>query len=325
MSRDRDASARVLAEHLADVGVVSRRVLLAGGSAELPNEIADLGAASVEVWHRTARGGRTAAPWPGMGPFDDVALRLPVGKESLKLLVSECARRLAPGGRLWVHGANDEGIKSAESALSDIFERVSSVASKRHARVWRAEGLRAAPAPAEPTRVDAVIAGVALSFLSWPGLFAHGRVDAATEALLGALPRFDGRVLDFGCGAGVIGQFLQRRDGLLADLSDVDALAVDVARANVPGAAVHLADGLPEGTGRYRAIVSNPPLHLGKDLEPGLLRTLVEAAPKRLGRSGELWITTQGAVPLRALLEEHFGAVQLVVRDKRFTVWRAIR
>ena len=100
---------------------------------------------------------------------------------------------------------------------------------------------------------------------------------------------------------------------------------MDTARHNVPDADVLLCDGLPPDTGRYRAIVSNPPLHRGKDTEPGPLRRLIDEAPRRLGRSGELWITTQGAVPLRDRLEQRFPKVQLVHKDRRFTVWRAVR
>ncbi len=324
MTRARDASSAVAAEVLAERGIAGRRVLLAGGADALADEARDAGA-TVTLWHRTARGGRAATAWPEPGPYDDVVLRLPQGKEALRTLLSALSAQLSPGGRLWLHGANDEGVRSADAALAERFTSVSTASSKKHCRVWAAEGLiPATPVAAE--RFQATVAGVSLDWVSWPGLFAHGRVDPATQALMEAFPaKPEGRVLDFGCGAGLLSQFLQRRDGVTCDMSDIDALAVDTARENVPGAEVMLADGLPPQTGRYRFIISNPPLHFGKDLEPGLLRQLVADAPKRLGRSGELWITTQGAVPLRALLSESFSNVQQVRRDQRFAVWRAVK
>ena len=55
------------------------------------------------------------------------------------------------------------------------------------------------------------------------------------------------------------------------------------------------------------------------------MRRLIEAAPRRLGRSGELWITTQGAMALGAPLREKFRTVDRVWSDRRFAVWRATR
>lgn len=303
---------------------IEGRVLLSGHHEELEQELIDLGA-ELSVWDRFAFDGREATAWPADGPFDTVVVRLPQGKDALRTLVQAMAHRLTPKGQLWVHGGNDEGIKSAGTVLEEWFGSVSAALSKRHCRVWHAEGLTAVPPAPEPERFTADVNGVSLDWISWPGLFAHGRLDPATEALLERLPTFDGKVLDFGCGAGLIGQFIAKRDGLPLHLSDVDALAIETARVNVPEATMYLCDGIPTDSGRYRAIVSNPPLHRGKDLEPGPLRELIELAPRRLGRSGELWITTQGAMPLRAALEAKFPKVQLVHRDRRFTVWRAVR
>jgi len=322
--RDRAASSLTCAEVLADERPAGP-VLLAGGHVEpMAAELADLGTASV-VWRRQAFAGAQATAWPPEGPFPTVALRLPKGKDAIRMMVVVAARRLGEGGVLFLHGANDEGIKSAGKVLSTWFDDVHSARSKRHARVWRASSLRRRPPPPEPTEVEATVNGVALRWQSWPGLFAHGRLDAATEALLRHLPAVEGRILDFGCGAGVISQFVQRRDGVLAEGVDVDALALEAFRANVPGATAHLADALPSGTGRYRYIVSNPPLHRGKDRTPGPMRALIDAAPKRLARSGELWITTQGAMSLRGHLQDKFPVVDRVWRDRRFAVWRAAR
>ena len=321
--RDRNASALTCAEALAEEPPAGP-VLIAGEAEPVAAELADLGLA-FEAWERFAYEGRPATPWPAEGPFATAVLRLPKGKDALRLWVHELVRRLTPGGVLLVHGANDEGIKSAGKVLQDAFTEVTSVKSKRHSRVWRATGVREVPPKAEPTRVTATVAGVDLDWLSWPGLFAHGRLDPATQALLEHLPTLEGRVLDFACGAGVIAQFVQRRDGVVPEMSDVDALALQTAQINVPGAVAHLADGLPADTGRYRFILSNPPLHRGKDSTPGPMRRLIEAAPRRLGRSGELWITTQGAMALGAPLREKFRTVDRVWSDRRFAVWRATR
>jgi 16S rRNA (guanine1207-N2)-methyltransferase len=326
-ARDRSLSGAVAAEALSTIhGAVpdGSAALVASHHEDLERDLADLGA-NVSVWDRYAFEGRTATPWPAMGPYALAVVRLPKGKQAFRTLIQALAHRLLPDGTLWVHGGNDEGIKSAGKVLSERFRDVESVLGKRHCRVWRARGLTEVPPAPSPEPYRYEVGGQVLEGVSWPGLFAHGHLDPATQALLERLPTFDGRVLDFGCGAGVIGQFIHQRDGLPVDMSDVDALAVDTARRNVPAANVILQEGVPPDTGRYRAIVSNPPLHRGKDMEPGPLRALIDQAPRRLGRSGELWITTQGAVPLRERLQERFPKVELVHKDRRFTVWRAVR
>lgn len=321
--RDRAASSVTCAEVLAE-RPPEGPVLVAGDADEVLDELRDLGIEATP-WHRYAFGGREATPWPPDGPYRTAVLRLPKGKDALRVYVDELTRRLTDDGVLYVHGANDEGVKSAGKVLGDRFAAVETLATKRHTRIWCGSERTSVPAATEPERVQAEVAGVALDWLSWPGLFAHGRLDPATEALLEHLPALDGKVLDFACGAGVIGQFVQRRDGIAPEMSDVDALAVDMARRNVPEATVHLADGLPPDSGRYRFILSNPPLHKGKDAELGPLRALIDQAPRRLGRSGELWITTQGAMPIGEHLRERFRTVERVWRDGRFAVWRAVR
>ena len=322
--RDRGASSVTCAEVLGEEGVEGS-VLVAGGDLSvILAEVADQGATATP-WQRYAYDGVDATPWPPEGPFDAAALRLPKGKDALRMYCILLTRRLTDDGVLYVHGANDEGIRSTGKVLSTWFDEVDTVSSRRHTRVWRAAGRRGMPEPLQATQVTATVVGVELSWASYPGLFAHGHLDPATEALLKKLPPLEGRVLDFGCGAGVISQFVQRRDGITPEGVDVDALAIEAFRANVLDATTHLRDGLPPDTGRYRFIVSNPPLHRGKDIEPGPVRALIDAAPRRLGRSGELWITTQGAMPIRGHLQDRFRLVDQVWRDRRFAVWRAAR
>ena len=324
--RDREVCALSCAEALAEeLDLPAGGVLVAGGDPEpLVAELADQGRPA-EVWQRHGFDGADAAPWPAEGPFAAATLRLPKGKDALRMWAAELARRLVDGGVLYVHGANDEGIKSAGKVLKTWFDDVEAVVSRRHTRVWRAASRHTKPEATQPTTVSATVKGVELSWQSYPGLFAHGHLDPATQALLEHLPAIDGRTLDYGCGAGVISQFVQRRDGIAPDGVDVDALALEAFRVNVPEAEAYLCDRLPPDTGRYRFILSNPPLHRGKEATPGPIRALIDAAPRRLGRSGELWIATQGAMALRGHLQERFKVVEQVWRDRRFAVWRATR
>lgn len=47
-----------------------------------------------------------------------------------------------------------------------------------------------------------------LTVKSLPGVFSHGEFDLGSQLLLETLPKLSGKVLDFGCGAGVLGAFM---------------------------------------------------------------------------------------------------------------------
>jgi 16S rRNA (guanine1207-N2)-methyltransferase len=212
---------------------------------------------------------------------------------------------------------------------------VRTVETRGHCRIWRgtrgaeAEPLRSRLSDWE-SRFTAELPGGEVPLLSYPGLFAHGRLDDGTRLLIGSLPRkLPGtRVLDFGCGAGVIALALRQRfpDAEL-DLVDSDALAVEASRRNLPGARVHLGDAwsaLP-GSARFDLIVSNPPLHRGKGEDYQLIRRLVDGSAQRLRRRGALLVVAQRRLTLGRWLRESFAAVRVESENRSYRLWLATR
>lgn len=264
-----------------------------------PNVAAALGDAEVVTWSR-----RTA-PWPPDGPFDGIALRQPIGAESTRMTLHALAARLAPTGTLVVAGANDEGIRSVPERLAEVFDEIDPPIARRHCRVVAARRPRADVKGALDdwsVEVEAEVAGIALRWRSWPGLFAHGRLDPGTRLLLEGMPDPAGlRVLDFACGAGPVSAFALARGAASVDASDVDALAVHATRLAAPAARVHLADGLPPQGGPWDLVLSNPPLHRGKQMDLGPLGAFLEAVPRRLVPDGRVVLVTHATVPVRKL------------------------
>ncbi|CAK0886074.1 unnamed protein product [Prorocentrum cordatum] len=191
-----------------------------------------------------------------------------------------------------------------------------------------------------------------------PGLFAGGLVDVMTRHLLDQLQAVDSlprehpstppwslrgpdcRVLDFACGSGVLAAGVRQLwpEARLV-LLDADAVALEAARRNVPGAEeVVLADGLG-GLGAAEAaaepfdlIVSNPPVHRGHADDLSVLMRLISEAPARLRPRGELWLVSQEHVPTGQLFElarkSQPGSALLVTEmvptaDGRFTIWKS--
>lgn len=286
----------------------------------------------VARWHRRARGGRPAAPWPPEGPWATSVLRLPRAKEELEMALHALASVLRPGGRLFVHGANDEGIRSGTRRLEAVAERAWKVASGGKCRLLGARRaddlpeLRGSLAAWRRT-FDLPLDEIDRPWVSYPGVFAHGRLDEGTGLLLEALPELPpgAEVLDFGCGSGVIGAVAgARTPGASVECLDVDAVALEAARENVPGARILPGEGLGAvGDRRYDAILSNPPYHAGKAESTRVLSALVREAPAHLEPGGSLVIVVQRRLAAARLLEAAFRTVETLADRGPFRVWRA--
>lgn len=287
---------------------------------------------AVDRWCRRLVPGTVVSPWPPEGPWRTVALRLPRSKDELEMLVHAAASILAPGGELLVYGANDEGARSAPARIEPVFGEVATVAIKRRCRVLRAVRPRELPelrGSLDQWRIEWTLEvdGRRLPWVSYPGLFAHGRLDAGTALLLEAMaaPSGRARVLDYGCGTGVLGGALRSRNpDLEVDLLDADALALEAAGENVTGARRVLGDRLDAvGGARYDRIVSNPPYHEGKAESLVVVERLVRQAPRHLTGAGVLEIVVQRRLPVDGPLREAFAEAEVVAETGTHRVWRA--
>ena len=169
--------------------------------------------------------------------------------------------------------------------------------------------------PSVPFKRIPVVASVwghELRLVSGSGVFAQGRLDVGTAILFRETdPPAPGRVLDLGCGYGVIGLAIAAAvPGAVVTGVDVNERAVLLANENA--AALGLADRYTASTpdavaagATYDEIWSNPPIRIGKAALHDLLLTwLPRLAPggravlvvgKNLGADSlQRWLTEQG-------------------------------
>ena len=140
------------------------------------------------------------------------------------------------------------------------------------------------------------------------GTFSPGRVDPGTRVLLDALPRPAdwpaGPVLDVGCGYGPIAAWLALADPDREVWAvDVNERAVADCRHNAEelGLSITVSDPteVPDDL-RFAAIVSNPPVRIGK----AALDALLDHWLDRLADGGEAWL----------VVGRHLGADSLARR-----------
>ena len=168
--------------------------------------------------------------------------------------------------------------------------------------------------PSAPFRREPVscqVWGRRLDLVTAPGVYSRGRLDPGTGVLLRETqPPPAGRVLDLGCGYGVIGLGIAAAGAAVVTGVDVNERAVLLANENAArlGLADRFAamtpDAVPEGSA-YDEIWSNPPIRIGKEALHDLLLTwlprLVPAGRavlvvgKNLGSDSlQRWLTEQG-------------------------------
>ena len=330
--RDRSSS-DLLLRHLSGVELSGPALVIEDPLGNVAEGLTSAGH-EVMTWNRRVYRGKGGDPWPYPGPFSLAALRLPRGKDELLMSFHAAASVLLPGGSILVYGARDEGIQGAMGSLEILFADPETVAIGGHCRVLR--GVRRAGNPELRTPLVQWRSHLSLehpdlpsSWVSYPGVFAHGRLDEGTRLLLGALPSLPrgARVLDYGCGSGVVGYVARNRgEEVRVELLDVDAVALEAARENVPDCVFHLHEGLPpEGYGPYDAIFSNPPFHKGKAEDPELIVSLVMGAPALLGRRGILVFVAQRRLSLEGALQDAFRDVTVLAQDSTFRVWKGQR
>lgn len=326
-----EAAGRLVAKHLDRLAPSGRALVVEDGRDDVADALAASGV-TVDRWWRRALGGQRATPWPPSGPYDLVAVRLPKAKDELEMAVHAAAGVLQPGGALVIYGAKDEGIGSAARRIEPLFGPVQTLATGSHCRVLAATRPESTPGLRDRLadwRVEVAleVPDLPTPWVSYPGVFAHGRLDAGTRMLLEALPPIAGgaRVLDFGCGSGVIGAVIAARTpDAHVDFLDVDAVALAAVTENLPGARTILADGLDEMDDReYDFIVSNPPYHAGKAETTRTVEAFLADAPRVLASGGGLVMVVQRRLPLEEPLRASFKTVRILDEDATYRVWEA--
>lgn len=328
----RDAAASELAAHHAPFLELEGPALVMDDPADTLAEA--LGALGLEVrrWWRRAHGGRPASAWPRGDPCATVGVRLPRAKDQLDMMLHAAASVLVRDGRLLVFGAGDEGAGSAGRRMQAVFDDVRTVATGGRCRVLQARGLP----PEERLRADLDawcewfdpgLDELPERWASFPGVFAHGRLDGGTALLADVLPAAppSARALDFGCGHGVLGAVVAARTpGAEVAFLDVDAVALEAVRRNVPGARTALADGWAGApNGAWDVVVSNPPYHRGKGESLGVVEELIRGARSRLAPGGWLALVAQRRLPVPGLLAEALENVDVLGDSGPWRAWWA--
>lgn len=268
-------------------------------------------------------------PAPDAVDVDMALLVMPKSKDETRMLLAALAALLPSGGELLLAGANKGGIKSALKLLAGFGEPVK-IDSARHCSLYSVTLTQAVPPFALADwqqQFTLSVAGETLNVVSLPGVFSHGELDGGTRLLLENLPRVkNGRLLDFGCGAGVIGAFLAKKaPQAQVEMLDVSALAVAASRLTLAAnglenATVTPSNGLTALTGRFHQIITNPPFHTGVATDYSATEGFLAQVPKRLVQGGDMVLVANRFLKYEPLLKAGFAKLETLAENNQFKV-----
>ncbi|MGW7663912.1 methyltransferase [Streptomyces sp. NPDC054756] len=271
---------------------------------------------------------------------DVLLVRVP---KSLALLEDQLLR-LAPAVHEGTVVVGTGMVREIHTSTLELFERIlgptRTSLAKRKARLIFCTPQPSAERPANPwpytyALPDGVGAASGSTVVNHAGVFCADRLDIGTRFFLAHLPDGRGprRVVDLGCGNGVVGTAVAlanpEAEVLFVDESfQAVASAEATFKANgVPGhAEFRVGDGMagvPDGS--VDLVLNNPPFHSHQATTDATAWRMFTGARRALRPGGELWVVGNRHLGYHVKLRRLFGNSEVVASDPKFVVLRAVR
>ncbi|MCJ8294915.1 MAG: methyltransferase [Colwellia sp.] len=265
---------------------------------------------------------------------DLVIIAFPKSKAELTFTLAMIAHCINETTKILLVGEKKGGIQSAPKLTKDLLSYCQKVDAARHCLLFA--GLF------QPEKLSVVfklqdwfkkyqitIEGIQLTIASLPGVFSQQKLDIGTALLLSNLPeKMSGKVLDFGCGAGVISCFIGKKfiDTKLS-LLDVSALALTSAQESLAlnslSGQVFASNSLSDVSEQYQYVVSNPPFHQGVKTHYQASEDFLAGINKKLNKQGSITIVANNFLRYQPIMQAHIGNTRVIAKDKGFTIYQA--
>lgn len=263
---------------------------------------------------------------------DLVLLYWPKAKAEAEYLLAMLFSKLGTGTEIIVVGENRSGVKSIEKMFSSYGRVIKHDSARRCSLYW-------GECETAPEKFDlndwyksysVELNNLKINVMSLPGVFSHGQFDVGSKLLLDSLPNLKGKVLDFGCGAGVIGTILALKDPTIElEMCDISALAIEssiktLEKNGVTGK-VFASDVYSNTANDYNYLISNPPFHAGLDTSYNSTETLLANAPSHLKPRGQLYIVANSFLKYTPIISQAFSNCETVNKTTKFAIYHATK
>jgi len=261
---------------------------------------------------------------------DLVLLYWPKAKAEAEFLLAMLMAKLGTDTEIVVVGENRSGIKSIEKMFKAYGPITKYDSARRCSFYWGQCTEQVKPFKLQEwfKSYQVTYKQHELTIKSLPGVFSHGQFDVGSQLLLDTLPALSGKVLDFGCGAGVIGSVMAKLNpSIELEMCDISALAVESSKATLAAnelkGKVFASDIYSDTSSDYRFIISNPPFHAGLDTSYSATETLLAEAPKHSARPGELVIVANSFLKYPPIIQQAFGNCETLNKTNKFSIYHA--
>ncbi|BCQ41625.1 ribosomal RNA small subunit methyltransferase C [Erwinia rhapontici] len=209
---------------------------------------------------------------------DTLVYYWPKNKPEAQFQLQNLLSLLPVGCDIFVIGENRSGVRSAEQMLEG-WATVTKIDSARRCGLYHGR-LDKQPTFDVDSFWDEYPLGD-LTIKTLPGVFSRDALDIGSQLLLSTLkPHTKGKVLDMGCGAGVIAALLASHSPKVRlTLTDVNAAAIEASKATLAAnqleGEVFASNVYSDIPGRFDMILSNPPFHDGVQTSLDAAQTLI--------------------------------------------------
>jgi 16S rRNA (guanine1207-N2)-methyltransferase len=275
--------------------------------------------------------------------FNVVIIQIPKGRLLARRWLVQAFNALGLNGNLYLVGPNHWGIQSVIKDAQALYGTGRILAYKKGNRVahfikrsiekpvpdWtNAAGIK----PHTWMEFSITLEDHSYAIRSLPGIFSCDHLDEGTKMLLDSAQISPGaKVLDAGCGYGIIGLFAAVNGSGIVHLVDNNLLAIAASQETlslnrINNAHVYLGDLInPVLPDKYDLILSNPPFHTGMAVDYQIAHALIEASHQALNPAGRLIIVANRFIRYDRLIRDIFGNISILAQSGKFHILSGLK